>query len=1399
MNRRPIFLLSYILGGFILFLSMPTTIRALDPKKAITQYNIKIWHTENGLPDNSVYTILQTRDGYIWMGTLNGVVRFDGYTFHSFDSEESPRGEIRALYEDSVGTLWIGTTSYGLYSYKHGKFKQHIENVLKIRSIQEDRQGKLWIGCFGEDFGLIEYDKVKNLTYFNDKDEPRIPNNKINSIAKDDRGDLWVTTEKGIIKLDEHGKPGKTVYGKRISAKLVVSLVDTTSKTLWIGSGGSGGLYRVHLDQPNRPVKIKSIPEFSIVSLFRDRRGNLWIGTDRGGLCRYYDGQVETLTQDKGLADDEVYAIYEDGENSLWLGTLDGGLHQLRDAKFINFTHQEGLTGDYVQSILQDRNGNIWLGTKSGLTCLEKGFPNNIILKFTKNNPLAHTSVVCLIEDKNSNIWIGTWGNLLVYNPNTKKLKQEILANGNIESNKIQSLLEDRNGRIWIGTNGGLFKHQSGITTAVLKDNGSQDSIVTFIHEDRSGNIIIGTEGGLYKVESQDHGEEIVDFPLHFANTGDRDIPVHFKLRCLLEDETNGYLWLGTDNGLICFDGKTSVSFTVKDGLPFDYVYTILKDNQGNLWMGSRNGITKIPVIEFQALREGKVKRLESHIFNEKDGMSSAWITGNAIVDRQGRYWFPTNEGAAVIHPEKYPVNDIEPQVILESLTIDDKTYFNHDTASNNLPTELDAEVKRLEFRFTALSFVNSQDILFRVILKGYDNDWIAWNPSRNATYTGIPHKMYTFFVEARGRDNGWYGKTEGYTFKKKAHFWEETWFQIMAAVFILTLAGSLYLMRIATLKRREKLLASLVEERTHDLKIRNQQLETARQNILHSKDLIEAKNIQLESQTVQLTEQSEKLKDMDKIKSRFFANISHEFRTPLTLIMGPLEQMLLETETAKDQKKIQLMLRNSQRLLSLINQLLELSRFESGKIKLRAAQQNIIPFLQGLIGNFEPLSEQQELEMTFFAEEEDISLYFDAEKMEHIVGNLLVNAIKFTPAGGRVTLKVNRLEEYKGTIKITVSDTGPGIPREQLPRIFERFYQSESTYENPRRKKGSGIGLALVKELVELHQGNIDVYSHEGRGTDFIITMPLGDSHLKPEEKVTMEAIQKVTNENGHFDTELATDAGEESVHEEDAPDLRAVDTNKSIILVVEDNADVRQYIRGSLESEYSVIEARDGQEGLHQAMTYIPDLIISDIMMPGMDGYELSKQLRADIKTSHIPIIMLTAKASEDSVIRGLETGVDDYITKPFSTNILLARIKNLIELRRQLQLNLNREITFQPDRIAITQIDEQFMKDLRVIISENISDPEFNVEALAGKMHMDRSTVYRKVLALTGETPTEFIRSLRLKRGAELLKKSSITVLEVAFEVGFSSANYFSKCFKKKYHQLPSTYAASESGDQ
>lgn len=542
----------------------------------------------------------------------------------------------------------------------------------------------------------------------------------------------------------------------------------------------------------------------------------------------------------------------------------------------------------------------------------------------------------------------------------------------------------------------------------------------------------------------------------------------------------------------------------------------------------------------------------------------------------------------------------------------------------------------------------------------------------------------------------------------------------------------------------------------------------------------LEWKIIEIEEKNRQLEEQSRKFQEMEALKSRFFADISRDFRTPLSLIMGPLEQMLSESKDDRRKEELKVILQNSQRLLTSINQLLDLSRFDTGQMKLEAACQNIVPFLEGILASFQMLAQQNNLDIVFQSKEKDISLYFDTQKMEEVMYNLLFNAVKFTPSGGKIVVAVSKENnDSSGFVKISIQNTGIGFPKEHSDYIFDRFYQAANLKE--AGYTGSGIGLALTKEIILLHHGTIDAHSREEKETEFIIRLPLGNKHLKPNEIVTLSettsALKK--NQEGERLFMFPVEEGETDTDENIETSLP-----QNTILLIDDNAIFRKYIRGRLEAIYRVVVAVDGQDGIRKAKETLPDLIISDIAMPGIDGFELCNALKKDISTSHIPIILLTGKAAEEDIIKGLKTGVDDYITKPPNTKILIARIKNLIERRCQLR----------SEKTPSSSLDEDFLKKCREIIERNLTKPDLNEDQLCLELQMGQDILFKKLQALTGETPNQFILSYRLERAAQLLKANFGNVTEVAFEAGFPNTAEFAKCFKEKFQQLPTSFQTS-----
>lgn len=1368
-------------------LVIPSMCFALDPDKALSQYVVDAWDIDDGLPILSVKDIAQTRDGYLWIATGNGLVRFDGVrfvVFNDINSEGFADRDVKVLKADKEGVLWMGTGG-GLCRLSSGKFTTYnsIDGLSnnEITDLVTDGEGNLWVGTRK---GLCRFSQGRFTVY---TIKEGLINDIVWALCEDRQGDLWIGTVGGLSRYN--GKEFTAYTDKNgLPGNFVSALAEDRQGNLWIGIA-KGGLCRFSRGKFTTYTSGDGLSGNTINSIYEDRRGNLWVGTV-SGLNRFKNGGFISFTQPGHLTNLQVTRLYEDREGSLWIGSDNSGLTRLQDGKFTSYSSEEGLSGDFVSSVYQDRRGNLWIGTKShGLNCYKDG-------KFdiySTTRGLSSLRVTSIWEDRHGHLWIGTKNGL--NRMENGEFNVYTMDHG-LSHNRVNSVVEDREGNLWIGTFNGLNRFKDGKFTVYTVEDGLSGNHVRVIHQDREGVLWIGTLRGLTAFKNS-------KFTAYTRKDG-----LSYDIVMSIHEDREERLWIGTmGGGLNRMENGKFTAYTTKNGLVDDSIYAIFEDDNGRLWMSSNKGIFHINKTEFAELDKGTVNTLHCVSYGKPDGIKVSECNDAGWKDRDGRLWFATLKGVVVVDPAALHLNKQPPPVIIEKVLVDNKPI----PFVQNI--RLEAGKENFEFHYTAPSLPVPKRVKFKYRLEGYNDRWVDAGTRRTAYYNSIPPGHHRFQVIACNNDGLWNETGVSVSFYLTPYFHQTPWFYAACALLAGVIGYMGYRYRVRQLKAREKKLGLLVESRTRDLNERNIELE-------NSKELIEAKNRQLQSQTVQLKEQAEKLKEIDQVKSRFFANISHEFRTPLTLIIGPIEQMIAECpgNDSERKRKLNLMLRNAQRLLRLINQLLELSKLDSGKMKLHPAKTDIVSFMKGINASFQLLARHMELDLLFHFEDLENNetevrrsvFYIDSQKMEIIMTNLLANAVKFTPPGGKIEVTVKRNPTAEGNfpagwIEISVSDTGPGIPVEQSAHIFDRFYQADSTFEH--HQEGSGIGLALCKELVELHHGTIEARNRKEGGSEFIIRLPLGRAHLSSAAGVPVDMKGAPANDSVEvFHSNLSRDIytlemtmeKEENQNENGDQSETRWDLNsegwvdeKNIILVVEDSADLRGYIRGALETGYRVVEAENGREGIQKAKQIIPDLIISDVMMPVTDGCELCSRLKSDIDTSHIPIILLTAKASEENILQGLESGADDYITKPFNTKILIARIKNLIDLRSHLQQTINREMMLQSDKTSLSKLDQRFLNDLHDVIDRNLSDWEFNVETLRKKLGMSRATLYRKVQALSGLTPNQFIQSSRLRRGAELLRQSSRTVQDVAFEVGFASPSYFSKCFKEKFQRQPSEY--------
>jgi signal transduction histidine kinase/DNA-binding response OmpR family regulator len=710
--------------------------------------------------------------------------------------------------------------------------------------------------------------------------------------------------------------------------------------------------------------------------------------------------------------------------------------------------------------------------------------------------------------------------------------------------------------------------------------------------------------------------------------------------------------------------------------------------------------------------------------------------------------YFGGTNGLSFFHPDSLEDNQIVPPIVITDFQLMHKPVkIGYDsswgrtiirtsiTETKQVDLKYDDNIISLEF--SALDYNKPERNRYAYFLEGFDETWAYTSSSRRiVTYTNLDPGEYTFRVKGSNNDGIW--NEAGTSLKIIIHPpWWSTWWAYVLYGFLSVIAFAVF---TRFYLNRQRLSTQLKLEREH----------------------------------------AEKLEEVDKMKSNFYANISHEFRTPLMLILGPAEKLISKLKDEDGQKQIGLIKGNAKRLINLINQLLDLSRLEAGRLKLNAALGNISQFVKGLAMEFESVAEQRDITLKIIIEKEDIEAYFDKEKMEKIVTNLLSNAFKFTPAGGRITVVIK--ETLLNQVEIVVRDSGIGIPKSELPKIFDRFYQVDGSIT--REHEGTGIGLALTKELVELHKGNIFVDSVEGHWTEVKVSIPLGKEHLTDEDIIEPSDYQlrKVDSLVDYLQTE-----GEE----DELLSEKLID--KTIVLIVEDNPDVRDYIKDALKADYHIEEAANGEQGLRRAEKIIPDLIVSDIMMPKMDGYEMTRQLRQDQRTSHIPIILLTAKSDKDSKLQGLGLGADDYLIKPFDSEELLARIKNLIETRKMLQekFGSGTEVLQRPAKANLSCFDEQFLSRVMMVIEEHLSEEEFSIEEFGKDVGMSRSQIHRKLKALTGKSTSVYLRTVRLAKAKQMIEQKKGNISDICYAVGFSSPAYFSRCFKDEFGYAPSEH--------
>lgn len=1330
----------------------------------------------DGLSHNQVNCILKDEQGFMWFGTLSGLDRYDGYSFKIFhhdiqDSTSLDDNYITGIFQLPEEKLLVNTRlGSNTYDPATETFNRNVKAYLKTLSLPpgnvsatlKDKNNNYWFNY--ENDGLYRYapasGQVKHIHY-RPNTAQSLSDNNVADMAFDPSGDLWVVHGNGILEKLQH-KTLKVTY-RNDSLLLMNNGIQESYKIfidrqgdLWVYiSGNANGLFYFNkatkeFHHITTNSKLYTLNNNIVRAVTQDSKGMIWVGTDHGGidLINKKDTSVRYLKHNpedsRSLAQNSIYSLYKDNTGIIWIGTYKKGVCYYNEIfnRFPLYSHvpqdRHSLPYEDVNCFVEDKKGNLWIGTNGG-GLIYFNRKNNSYTQYLHHsndpNSLCNNVIVGLCMDSEGMLWIGTYtGGLDRYDG--KKFIHFIHHpddSSSLSNNNVWDIFEDTEGHLWIATLGGGLERFNPKTQdfisykSHLKTNGI--NYVLVVTEDDNKNLWMGTAAGIEVMNLKAEETKYYQHHPEDSNSLSND-----NINTIFQD-SRGWIWAGTREGFNLFDPEAQNfrTFTTNDGLPSNTILTILEDEQHRLWLSTPNGLSCLTIS-----KQGSQYTFSFKNYNETDGLQGREFNDkSAFKTREGLLIFGGSNGFNMFDPSHIKRNKYIPPIVFTDLQVFNKSVGIGETIRNHiiLPKAISKlksitipyKANDFSIVFAALGYTHTGKNKYAYKLKGFNDQWIiAGDKMHKTTYTNLDPGEYTFLVKASNNDGVWGQKSESLQIKVLPPFWGTIWAYIIYGLIIF---GLLYLARSILLYRARM-----------NFKIEHQQHEAQRMH------------------------------ELDMMKIRFFTNISHEFRTPLTLIITPLEKILKQTKDTGQKNQLRLISRNAKRLLHLVNQLLDFRKMEVQEIKLNPVKGDIIHFIKEVVYSFTDIAEKKIIDFSMETSVRSLHTDFDPDKLERVLFNLLSNAFKFTHENGiiKVLLDVKNNTGKTGCeLMIRVKDNGIGIPKEKQKHIFKRFFQHDlpSGIVNP----GNGIGLAITHEFIRLHQGTISVESEPGRGSCFTVVLP-------------------VVSEDSLMGNEISTLALN---NEERKPLHLKKNGKKSTILLIDDNEDFRFYLKDNLSVYFNLIEAANGKEGWEKAINEKPDLIVSDIMMPEINGMALSRRLKKDPRTTGIPVILLTARGAEEQRLEGYETGANDYITKPFNFEVLLARIRNLLAEKKRLQKRESSAVPVEPEIVSIISQDEKFLNQVKSIVEKNIGNPKFSVEELSSALFMSRVTLYKRLSAITDKTPVEFIRMLRIKRAAQLIEKGKMNVSQAAYETGFNNPKYFTKYFKEEFGVLPSEY--------
>jgi signal transduction histidine kinase/ligand-binding sensor domain-containing protein/DNA-binding response OmpR family regulator len=1349
-------------------------------------YKFMHLNINNGLSNNEIRAIVKDQQGFMWIGTAQGLNRYNGESFKTFlhdfnDSTSIPFNGIEYLFEDFDGRLWIRSyAEFSIYDPVLERFSAPGKNyretsipVAGLHSLFTDSKKNTWL--VNANYGLYKYNPssqtVDSIQFVSKVDRPDY-DNSLSDIAEDSAHMIWIISRAGkLLQINPETQQteqtfflGDEVLNEHNNFRLFID----SDNDIWIYSPGLpyGVFFFDHqtkkiskYTQSSSPFKLSAN---LVSSVIEDDNGAIWIGTDHGGIniLNKHNKTITALQNNNqntfGIAQNSITCLYRDNENIIWAGTYKKGLSYYHK-NLIPFNHYRysaevpnSLPYNDVNCFVEDNRGNLWIGTNGGgLIYFNRSKNTFKSYLHDANNPnsISANVIVALHIDSKGTLWAGTYqGGLNRFNGTTFKHYLHNPDNpASLSDNRVWSVFEDSKQNLWIGTlNGGLNlfnrAEETFIQYTTNEVNSVNSNFIMSIMEDSEQNLWLGTSNGLdvlnlntkrftyYNADTKTPGQ------LSDNNAND------------IHEDQRGLIWAATAQGLNVLNKTqgTFKVFTEAHGLANSNIKTIQEDEYGNLWIATLKGISKISIENYS--HQLPIANLEVDIenFGLHDGLQGNEFNQKAAYrTRSGELIFGGANGFNLFHPEDIVVQTPNEKIVLTNFKVFNqnievnKPFHKRIILDKSITYSRQITLKHKEnvfsVEFAAIGYFHPEKNNFQYQLSGFNNQWMEVNRGMHElTFTNLNPGDYQLRIRVSNDNSNWREMNPPLSIKILPPFWE---------------TGYAYLLYFL-------LIAALL--------------------FITWKILAERQRLKFEAE--QEHREAERIHQVDTLKTRFFTNISHEFRTPLSLIIAPIDKLIESSKNDDDRKHLILIQRNARRLMAMVNQLLDFRKMELQKIKVKKDWGEIIGFIHEISASFQDLMESKNIAFQFSSSHKSLYTYFDQDKTDKIVTNLLSNACKFTKNGGKinVAIELNSSAE-KPVLTIKVSDTGIGIAPEQQMQIFNRFYQTDNS--ETEINQGSGIGLSMVKEYLTLLGGDVNVDSQLNEGSTFTVEIPV--ELFTDEEIAANKQLETTEHKTYKQHTSAATDK------------TPAFDRAKKTLAIVEDSSDLRFYLKENFKHTYNIIEAENGAEAWANFEKQLPDIVISDVMMPQMNGVELCAKIKSNRKTRHIPVVLLTAKTDSAPAVEGYKSGADAYLTKPFDFKVLQSRIENLLRSREQLRVSYQSITGLNPEKITIDSEDEKFIKKALKIVETNLAEASFTVEDFGAEMGMSRVSLYKKLLALTDRTPIEFIRVIRLKQAAHLLETSQLSVAEVAYRVGFNNPRYFSKYFSQEYEMLPSEY--------